>query len=76
MKGTLFHVRRFQRVEAVPRWTMPDVLSNNNEDYALQVLNSILIYYQTYSLLVNAQLLPLVLDSQHKSTTLNKVVIK
>lgn len=43
MKGTLFHVRRFQRVEAVPRWTMPDVLSNNNEDHALQVLNSLLI---------------------------------
>lgn len=43
MKGTLFHVRRFQRVETVPRGTMPDVLSNNNEDYALQVLNSILI---------------------------------
>lgn len=46
MKGTLFHVRRFQRVEAVPRWTMPDVLSNNNEGYALQVLNSILIIFK------------------------------
>lgn len=43
MKGTFFHVRRFQRVEAVPRWTMPHDLSNNNEDYALQVLNSILV---------------------------------
>lgn len=43
MKGTLFHVRTFQRVEAAPRLTMPDVLSNNNEDCALKVLNSILI---------------------------------